>query len=54
MTRQKKLNKETKKELVKRLTNAMTLFNENHKYLAYAIFILRKRPIEEQISLFGM
>lgn len=53
MAKIKKLTKETQKELIKRLIIIMTLFNENHKYLAYGIFILRKRPIKEQISLFG-
>jgi len=53
MARQKKLNKETRKELIKRLTDIMILFDKNHKYLAYGIFILRKRLVKEQISLFG-
>lgn len=53
MATQKKLAKGVRKELIKRLINIMTLFNENHKYLAYGVFILRKRPVKEQISLFG-
>lgn len=47
------LSKEAKEELIKRLAKIMGLFSENHKYLNYGVFILRKRPIEEQISLFG-
>lgn len=53
IVRQKKIDKEIQLKLVKRLINIVTLFNENHKYLAYGVFILRKRPIKEQISLFG-
>ena len=51
---QKKLIIPLRSILRKKLISIMNLFNENHKYLAYAIFILRKRPIEEQISLFRM
>ncbi len=41
-------------ELIRdRLIEIMTLFTENHKYLAYGVFILRKRNEPEQISLFG-
>ncbi|HVT62983.1 MAG TPA: class I SAM-dependent methyltransferase [Legionellaceae bacterium] len=29
-----------------------SLFNENHRYLSYSIFLLRKRPIREQLVLF--
>lgn len=49
----KNLSKEAKEELLKRLVKIMRLFSENHKYLNYGVFILRKRPIKEQISLFG-
>jgi len=35
-----------------RLIEIMTLFAENHGYLAYGIFVLRKRDTPEQISLF--
>lgn len=38
--------------LHKRLISIMKLFNKNNKHLDYGIFIYRKRPIEEQISLF--
>ena len=38
--------------IYKRLTRIMTLFNKNHSYLSYGIFINRKRPDTEQISLF--
>ena len=53
MIKKKKLSESNKKELLKRLFSIMSLFNQNHKYLAYSVSILRKRPIEEQISLFG-
>ncbi len=36
-----------------RLIEIMTLFAENHRYLAYGVFVLRKRDKLEQISLFG-
>lgn len=53
MVKEKKLPKETEKILIKRLTSIMSLFNENHKYLASAIFIMRKRLKKEQIFLFN-
>ena len=53
MADQKKLPESTRKVLVDKLMGIMTLFNENHRYLAYAVFILRKNPIPEQIALFG-
>lgn len=53
MSEQKSLSKELQEELTKRLISIMSLFNENHKYLVYGVFILRKRAIREQISLFG-
>lgn len=28
------------------------LFNENHKYLSYGVYLMRKRPVKEQIELF--
>lgn len=36
-----------------KLEEIMTLFAENHKYLAYGVFVLRKRDKEEQVTLFG-
>ena len=36
-----------------RLIELMSLFTENHRYLSYGIFVLRKRNAPEQISLFG-
>lgn len=53
MATQKSLSKEGQQVLIKRLIDIMTLFNKNYKYLAYGVFILRKRPVEDQISLFG-
>jgi len=37
----------------KRLSFLMSLFAENHKYLSYGVFVFRKRPQPEQVSLFG-
>lgn len=39
--------------IYQRLVEIMSLFSENHKYLEYGVFILRKREDGEQISLFG-
>jgi ubiquinone/menaquinone biosynthesis C-methylase UbiE len=44
---------DAKEVLLNRLTTIMTLFAENHKYLSYGVFILRKRKEPEQVSLFG-
>ena len=41
-----------KKVCAKKLWKIMELFNENHKYLSYSIFILRKRASPEEPSLF--
>lgn len=38
---------------VKKLHDYMTLFNENHCYLSYAVLLFRKNPSKEQITLFG-
>lgn len=35
-----------------KLNDAMSLFNKNHKHLSYGVFINRKRPYEEQVTLF--
>ena len=37
-----------------KLYGYMRLFNENHKYLSYAVLLCRKVPEKEQISLFGV
>lgn len=54
MIKQKNLTNPLGNVLRKKLISIMDLFNKNHEYLAYAIFILRKRPSKEQDSLFGM
>ncbi|MCL5795293.1 MAG: hypothetical protein M1338_02960, partial [Patescibacteria group bacterium] len=54
MIKSKKLDKKIEKLIVNRLINIMTLFNENQKYLSYGVFVLRKRPKQEQITLFGL
>jgi ubiquinone/menaquinone biosynthesis C-methylase UbiE len=38
---------------VKKLQFYMSMFNENHHYLSYAVLLFRKTPKEEQITLFG-
>ena len=53
MVSKKNLSKDIEFELRKKLVEIMNVFNENHKYLNYGIFIFRKRPDKEQISLFG-
>lgn len=53
MAQQKKFPSKTESAVYKKLNNAMKLFNENHKYLSYGVFVNRKRPVEEQISLFN-
>ena len=35
-----------------RLVELMDLFNRNHEHLQYGVFVLRKRPVPEQVSLF--
>jgi len=54
MSKKKGLSPMMEAELKKRLIKTMSVFNENHKYLNYGIFIFRKRPEKEQISLFGV
>lgn len=39
---------------VKKLYDYMILFNENHRYLSYAILLFRKNPLGEQVTLFGL
>lgn len=53
MVQQKNLTSEAEKVLKERLVDIMNLFNQNHKYLSYGVFISRKRPQKEQPSLFG-
>ena len=53
MSTKKDLSLAAKNALKERLTKIMNIFNENHKYLNYAVFILRNRGKKEQISLFS-
>ncbi|MEG3972577.1 methyltransferase domain-containing protein [Microcoleus sp. T2B6] len=46
-------NADTQRLIKERLIELMSLFTENHRYLSYGIFVLRKRNEAEQISLFG-
>jgi len=39
---------------VKKLYDYMYMFNENHKYLSYAVLLFRKTSEKEQVSLFGV
>ncbi len=52
MAGQEKFAPKTKSAVYQRLMDSMKLFNENHEYLSYGVFVNRKRPIEEQITLF--
>ena len=53
MANEKRLPRNVELELKERLLKIMSIFNENHRYLEYGVFIFRKRPEKEQISLFG-
>ena len=53
MAAEKELDKKLETILVERLKEAMLLFNENHRYLRFGVFIRRKRPEPEQCTLFG-
>ncbi len=44
---------ETQKVGAKKMAAYMNLFNKNHKYLSYGVFISRKPLWKPQISLFG-
>jgi len=52
MAKRSAYSDETREAIQKRLNDLMTLFNENHEYLQSGQFVLRKRPVPEQISLF--
>lgn len=53
MANERKLPRNVELEIKERLLKIMSIFNENHKYFGYGVFIFRKRPEKEQISLFG-
>lgn len=53
MANEKQLPRNIELELKEKLLKIMSIFNKNHKYLGYGVFVFRKRPREEQISLFG-
>jgi ubiquinone/menaquinone biosynthesis C-methylase UbiE len=38
---------------IKKFYGYMSLFNENHKYIAYSVLLFRKDEFKEQVSLFG-
>lgn len=52
LSQEKEYSKEVEKAIFERLNKTMSLFNENHQYLSCGVFIYRKRPYKEQISLF--
>lgn len=54
MAKEKQLSRSAELELKNRLLKIMSVFNENHKYLKYGVFIFRKRPEKEQNSLFDV
>lgn len=47
------LDQESHAVAVKKMYGYMTLFNENHHYLSYAVLLFRKSPSKEQVTLFG-
>lgn len=49
LANQKRWSPKTTEEASKRLTKIMKLFNENHKYLGYGVFIMRKRLFPEVV-----
>lgn len=53
MSAQLNADNSAKSLVKKRLIKIMSFFAENHRYLAYGVFVLRKRDMPEQISLFG-
>lgn len=53
MSDKKGLSNKSMEALATRLEAVMTLFNENNSLLDNGVFIYRKRPHPEQISLFG-
>jgi len=48
------LPKETHSVATQRLNNLMSLFNQNHRWLSWALLIYRKRVEPEQETLFGV
>lgn len=38
---------------IKKFFGYMSLFNENHKYIAYSVLLFRKDVVREQVALFG-
>ncbi len=52
LSQEKVHSKDVEKAIFERLNKTMSLFNQNHQYLSYGVFIYRKRPYKEQISLF--
>lgn len=47
------LSEEVHEIAINKLYFYMDLFNQNHRYLNYAVLIMRNSPEKEQISLFG-
>lgn len=54
MVERMQLDSECHLAAVKKLYDYMILFNQNHRYLSYAILLFRKNPSKEQITLFGL
>ena len=52
MSKEKKYPEEVENAIYLRLKEIMKLFSESHKYLSYAVFINRKTPWKEQVTLF--
>ena len=53
MVQRLSLDKVSHAVAVKKLYFYMSMFNENHRYLSYAVLLFRKSPTEEQVTLFG-
>lgn len=53
MSDKKGLSRDARKVLADRIAEIMTLFSENNSLLDNGVFIYRKRPKPEQVSLFG-
>lgn len=54
MVKRLSLDRKTHGVAVKKLYDYMILFNQNHRYLSYAVVLFRKIPSEEQVTLFGV
>ncbi|MCA9940877.1 MAG: methyltransferase domain-containing protein [Anaerolineales bacterium] len=54
MAARRQFSAEVERAVFEKWRQIMVLFNENHRYLAYGVFVYRKRPYEEERTLFGL